>query len=54
MNENFGKTYEGEYGVTSFIPSEYSYLVSIAILLLIIVPMIFIFKEIKKEKNYAK
>lgn len=54
MNESFGKTYEGEYGVTSFIPSEYSYLVSIAILLLIIVPMIFIFKEIKKERNYAK
>lgn len=54
MNESFGKTYEGEYGVTSFIPSEYSYLVSIAILLLIIVPMIFIFKEIKKESNYAK
>ena len=50
LNASLGKTYESNFGVSSYVPSEYGYLVAILILLLSFIPIYFIFKEIKKKK----
>lgn len=52
LNELYGKTYTNEYGVTSAIPSPYGYLMAIAILSLILIPILFLLKNKKaKEKQ---
>ncbi len=50
LNHAYGSTYEGEFGVTSIIPSEYGYLVAAAILLLALIP-IFYFLRLQKKEN---
>lgn len=52
LNQSYGKTYISEYGVESFIPSEYGYLVALAILFVSFIPMYFLFKEIKNKRMH--
>ncbi len=51
LNNSFGKTYVGDFGVSSPLPSNYSYLVGSLFLLLTCIPLFFYFKEVKNEKR---
>lgn len=51
LNNSFGKTYIGDFGVSSPLPSNYSYLVGSLFLLLTCIPLFFYFKEVKNEKR---
>lgn len=49
LNENLGETYTGTYGVTSFTPTRYDYLVALGFLLLILLPLYFYFRLERKQ-----
>jgi MFS family permease len=50
MNGIGGLTYTDDFGIKNNIPSNYGYLIALAILALVVIPLIFIFKNNKKEQ----
>lgn len=49
LNKMTGETYTNEYEVTSYLPSNWNYIVALGILVLALIPVIFFIKSSKKE-----
>jgi len=50
LNQSLGTTYEGEFGVTSIVPTQYGYLVGLGILFLALIPT---FIYLKGERSHG-
>lgn len=51
LNQSYGQTYTTEYGETTFLPSNYGYLVAFFILLLLLIPLYFLIRYDRKHRN---
>ena len=51
LNDAYGKTYVNEYNVETALPSRYGYLVAIFILLLVLIPLFFLLRKERRERN---
>lgn len=51
LNKNLGAEYIGEFGVKDNLPTNWGYIVGVAIMLLTLIPIYFVLKGSKKDKN---
>lgn len=54
LNKNFGSIYTGDFGVQDYLPTNIGYVVALGIMILILIPLIFLYKESKKIEKKNK